>query len=231
MTKKEKVQYFHGDVWHHQQVSRRTMESLMQIQERFAEQHRQDTEAQLVAYVQAFARELGHTPNAGEVIGGPYIAARMGGWDRVVEAAGLTKPGKMPEMTNRLIYKKEYRRQVKLMKQEKAANQEIAAARRQQRREETQAAAQIRAEQDLLWAQDHEEDTDEQLLDYVRQCAEELGHTPISREVPGATWIAKRFGSWPLVLTLAGLPLPQGMKPPKPKTMKAYRESRGIPSE
>ena len=76
----------------------------------------------------------------------------------------------------------------------------------------------------MEWGRHHEKDSDEQLLLYVRTLAEELGHSPVAQEVPGAAYIAQRFGSWSVVLTVSGLPLPKGVKAPNPKTLKSYLE-------
>jgi len=51
----------------------------------------------------------------------------------------------------------------------------------------------------------HRQDTDEELLDYVRYCAVELGHIPKKHEVLGFSYIKSRLGPWPRVLESAGL--------------------------
>ena len=52
----------------------------------------------------------------------------------------------------------------------------------------------------------HQNDTDEQLLDYVSAWAKALGHSPSLMEIYGSTLLLERFGSWHAVLALAGLP-------------------------
>lgn len=226
MTSKRNNNYFRGDIWFQERVKARVRESLSNQQKNFAEEHKNDTEEQLIDYVREFANELGKTPNAGEIIGGPYIASRFGGWDRLLDRAGLPKPGTMPYAERRLIYKKEVKRQEVLLRQELQNKKELVKVLRVQKQEERQAQLRDQEARDQAWGLLHETDTEAQLLDYVRQCAEQLGHTPVSREVEGSTWIAHRIGSWSLVLTLAGLPLPKGMEAPKPKTLKAYRERK-----
>ena len=132
----------------------------------------------------------------------------------------------MPQMERRLIYKKEVKRQEILLRRELQSKKELVKSLRAQKQEERKEMLREQEVRDQEWGTLHEQDTEQQLLDYVRRCAEELGHTPVSREVEGATWISRRIGSWSLVLTLARLPLPKGMEPPKPKTWKAYREQK-----
>jgi len=226
MVSKRNPNYFRGDLWFREQVRKRTGEALAKQQEAFAVDHRDDTEEQLIAYVQGFAKALGRTPNAGEIIGGPYIAARLGGWDAVLWKADLPKPGMMPQKENRLIFKQEAKRQETLLRRELQEKKELAKELRTQKQAQRQELLRQQEELDQAWGAVHESDTEAQLLDYVRQCAEAVGHSPVSREVEGATWIARKIGSWSLVLTLAGLPLPKGMEEPKPKTIKAYRERK-----
>lgn len=56
---------------------------------------------------------------------------------------------------------------------------------------------------------EHGEDTDGQLIAYLRQCAEELQRTPWPGEIQGGTVIAERFGSWEKALMAANLPRPK----------------------
>ena len=230
MTRNKNNNYFRGDRWFQEQVRQRVRASLAEQQEMFAEIHREDTEEQLIAYVCGFAEALGRSPNAGEIIGGPYIASRFGGWEKVIESAGLPKPGTMPSRENRLIFKQEMKRQEQLLRRELQQKKEQTREIRSQKQAIRQEQLREQEQRDLTWGSFHEQDTEEHLLDYVRSCAAQLGHSPVSREVEGATWIARKIGSWALVLTLAGLPLPKGMEPPKPRTIKAYRErTKGDP--
>ena len=51
-------------------------------------------------------------------------------------------------------------------------------------------------------------DSDEQLLGYLRFCADILGHTPWPREIVGGSLIEARFGSWENAVGQAKLPMP-----------------------
>ena len=55
---------------------------------------------------------------------------------------------------------------------------------------------------------EHETDTDQQLLSYLRQCAAKLQHSPWPGEILGGTVIIQRFGSWEKALQEANLPRP-----------------------
>lgn len=66
-------------------------------------------------------------------------------------------------------------------------------------------ALHVREEQ---FALEHGEDTNEQLAQYLRACAQKLRHTPWPREIDGGTVLRARFGSWEQALEMAKLPLP-----------------------
>lgn len=63
--------------------------------------------------------------------------------------------------------------------------------------------------QEEQFALEHENDTDEQLAAYLRECARQLGHSPWPREITGGELIQRRFGSWALALEKAKLPCPE----------------------
>ena len=64
-------------------------------------------------------------------------------------------------------------------------------------------------EQEQRFRQQHEADTDEQLIAYLCSCAAQLQHTPWPGEIVGGDFIKERFGTWPQALTLAKLPAPR----------------------
>ena len=64
-------------------------------------------------------------------------------------------------------------------------------------------------QQEQAFRQQHETDTDEELLEYVRAWADRLHRTPWPGEIVGGNVIQERFGSWNRVLALAKLPAPQ----------------------
>lgn len=51
----------------------------------------------------------------------------------------------------------------------------------------------------------HAGDSEQELIQYVRRCADEMGYTPTVKEVIGGAYIAQRFGGWSAVLREAGL--------------------------
>ena len=55
----------------------------------------------------------------------------------------------------------------------------------------------------------HQDDSDEQLLRYLCDCAESLHHTPWPGEIQGGTLIEERFGSWKQAVLLAKLSGPR----------------------
>lgn len=63
--------------------------------------------------------------------------------------------------------------------------------------------------QEEEFARAHEDDTDMQLLAYLRESAWKLQHSPGENEIVGWQLIRTRFGSWESALRKAGLPEPQ----------------------
>ena len=72
-----------------------------------------DAMTELLDYVRGEAARLGMTPNAGEIIGGHFIAVRFGCWKNVVTAAGLVPPKKQKPLPKRQIFKEELRCQAR----------------------------------------------------------------------------------------------------------------------
>lgn len=98
----------------------------------FRAEHTETSDLQLLQYVRQCAREMGHTPNGCEVVGGSYIAERFGGWGKVIRACGLSKPGTAPKWERRLPVRQEYAYQMNLFKKEKLAKRQA----REQAKEE-----------------------------------------------------------------------------------------------
>ena len=223
MSNGGKRNYFKGEQWFQAKVNTRVRAALVEKEAQFAIDHKNDTDEELLEYVCAFAKKLGRTPNASEIIGGQYIYRRFGRWENVVSRARLPVPWKAPAPTNRLIFKEEYKRQAALFQQERRDSKEERKKQNQEASRIALEAQKAREERDKAWGQEHRRDTDEQLSEYLRQCARELGHSPFMKEVVGGVYIAKRFVCWPLALTVANLPLPQGMQAPGKKDMEKYR--------
>ena len=60
-------------------------------------------------------------------------------------------------------------------------------------------------EQETQFSGEHARDTDEQLLDYIRQQTEILGYAPRYKEIIGWKLISERFGNWGDAVEKAGL--------------------------
>ena len=60
-------------------------------------------------------------------------------------------------------------------------------------------------EQELEFTRDHAFDTDEQLLDYIREYAAVFHYAPRYKEIIGWKLITERFGSWGAAIEKAGL--------------------------
>ena len=79
------------------------------------------------------------------VFGGSFIAYRFEGWYEVIRRLGLPRPNTPPDSKRRKIYKDEYRRQVRLLKQENITNCEKRKEAKEERAEAGQLAGGIGA--------------------------------------------------------------------------------------
>lgn len=226
MSKNEKKNYFDAQEYVNRQLAIRTDRALQEKNKQFAIDHAKDSRAQLIAYVLRCKEELGHTPAMNEIIGGAYIGYRFDGWVKMLQAADLPLHTKEPAHTARKIYRDELKNQAKLLKEEKAAAKIENATAKEARAEQAREAQAARKERDRAWGEEHLGDTDEQLLSHVKAVAAQLGQTPRKSEVIGGEYICKRIGSWALICTLAELPLPKELKPPKRKELLQYLSSR-----
>lgn len=123
--------------WYEKKLDRRVRISLQKKEDRFAQEHKADTDEQLLDYLHRFAKELGHTPNACEIIGGRLIEKRFGDWNRAVLLAGLSWPQSAPPMQSRLIYRQERKLQEQMFTKERAGSKEEREAARQKRLKRT----------------------------------------------------------------------------------------------
>ena len=226
LNKNEKKNYFDAREYVNRQLAIRTDQALQEKNKQFAVDHAKDSRAQLIAYVLQCKDELGHTPSMTEIIGGAYIGYRFDGWVKMLQAADLPLHTKEPASTARKIYRDELKNQAKLWKEEKAAAKVEIAATKEARLERAREERASRMERDRIWGEEHQADTDEQLLSHVKAIADDLGQTPRKSEVIGAEYICKRIGSWALICTLAELPLSKELKPPKKKELLQYLSSR-----
>lgn len=225
MTAEKRMSYRKKTELERELLHKTVVQNLIYKNKKFIQEHKSSTDEELLEYIRRFSEELKRTPHQDEIVGGNYIASRFGTWEHALGEATLSLPeGKCPPLRKQWIYRKE----VKVLEKEQ---KKLRDEKKKQRREELEQTKKEKAEENLNkiqkdreWGKLHEKDTDEELITYVKCIAERLGYTPVSKEVPGAAYIIERFGSWALVLTVAGLPLPKGMKEVNPKTLKEHRE-------
>ena len=202
----------------------RAVKSLKERHQAFAREHANDTDQQLLDYVAACAKRLGHSPDSCEVIGGKFISDRFGLWINAIRLAGLEEPGKAPKFENRRIFKDEVQWHKNRFLDEKREMKEHRQRIAEEKQAEKNAEREQRAKETEEFIREHGGDSDEQLVAYLRQCARALGHTPYRGEVKGSEFIKERFGGWSVALVVAGLELPKDMKPPKQNQLHRYNK-------
>ena len=108
----------------HKIIAGRTKEALRAMDAQFARDHAGDSDERLLDYVRREAERVGSTPNAGDMIGGPFISKRFGGWRNVVAAAGLPAPKRQKPIASRRIFLDEYKRQAERLDRELSSRTE-----------------------------------------------------------------------------------------------------------
>lgn len=216
MSNKDKPYRFDPQRWKQQQLETMTNAAMRRKDAEFVAAHRDDTDEQLISYLQQCAQELGHTPYPREVFGGAMIGERFGGWSRAVGIAGLPYPTHKVSDKGRRIYRKTMKEQSRVFDERQAQKREAIRAVNQEKAAVAQAEKQARLERDARWGEAHgDKMSDDEILEYLRTCAEALGHSPYSNEVEGGRYIAERFVCWSIALTEAKLPLPKGCHKPR----------------
>ena len=72
---------------------RRMVQEALEAQEaQFRQDHRGDSDEQLLSYLHSWAMRLQHTPWPGEIPGGSFIQQRFGSWNRALALARLPLP-------------------------------------------------------------------------------------------------------------------------------------------
>lgn len=223
MSKKEKVPYFDHNRWREQKLKAMVNVAMKEKNAAFLEAHRNDTDEQLLDYLRVCARHLGHTPHPREVYGSYLLTQRFSGWANVVSAAGLTNPVHQISREQCRIYTDELRIQERMFKENREKDRAARKAANQEKAELAHAEKQARLERDARWGEENGHMTDEELLTYLCECAETLGHVPYSNEVVGGRYISQRFGGWGMAIYRAGLPELKGVKGPTAAEKAALR--------
>lgn len=223
MSKKEKVPYFDHNRWREQKLKAMVNVAMKEKNAAFVEEHRNDTDEQLLDYLRACARKLGHTPHPGEIYGSYLLTQRFSGWANAVSAAGLTNPVHQLSREQCRIYTDEFRTQERMFKENREKDKAARKAANQEKAELAHAEKQARLERDTRWGEANGHMTDEELLTYLCECAETLGHVPYSNEVVGGKYISQRFGGWGMAIYRAGLPELKGVKGPTAAERAAIR--------
>ena len=223
MSKKEKIPYFNPNRWREQKLKVMVNVAMKEINAAFLETHRNDTDEQLLDYLRTCARKLGHTPHPREIYGSCLLIQRFRSWENAVSAAGLTNPVHQISREQCRIYTDELRIQERMFKENQEKDRAARKTAKQEQAELAHAEKQARLERDTRWGEANGHMTDEELLTYLCECAETLGHVPYSNEVVGGRYISQRFGGWGVAIYRAGLPELKGVKGPTAAERAAIR--------
>ena len=107
-------------------IRRMVREALTQQEQEFRQQHETDTDAQLLAYLRAWAIRKHHTPWPGEIVGGSFIQERFGSWDRALAMARLPMPKTANRSQSFVRVQEETQKQKEIYRQRKAEKKTLA---------------------------------------------------------------------------------------------------------
>ena len=113
-------------------IRRMVQEALEQQEQDFRQQHAQDSDEQLLAYLRDWAIRKQHTPWPGEIVGGKYIQERFGAWNRALLLARLPAPKTANQSKSFARVQEELEKQKEIYKQRKAEKKVLANQRRLQ---------------------------------------------------------------------------------------------------
>lgn len=107
-------------------IKRMVNEALEAQEQAFAHNRGNDSDEQLIAYLQFCSQLLGHTPWPREIVGGSFIEGRFGSWELVLAKANLPKPVTQDKLTGFSRYVEETERQKVVYREKKAAKKQKA---------------------------------------------------------------------------------------------------------
>ena len=107
-------------------IRRMVQQALEQQELEFQEQHKEDTDQELLMYLRACAIRLHHTPWPGEIVGGKLILERIGSWERAVMLAKLPAPRTANQQKNFARVQEETERQKEVYRKRKAEKKILA---------------------------------------------------------------------------------------------------------
>ena len=111
-------------------IRKMVTQALEAKEEAFRKEHGEDTDGQLIAYLQQCAEELQRTPWPGEILGGTVIAERFGSWEKALMAANLPRPKTENKPSTFLRILKEEEHQKEVYRQRKAEKKILSEQRR-----------------------------------------------------------------------------------------------------
>ena len=135
-----------GNNYHNKIIRIRVNKALEKKEAQFAEEHKNDTDQQLLFYLHQQALLIHHTPRKREITGWRYISERFGGWDRAIIRSGLKPSAAEDPISECYLIKEETALQEKLYKDHKIQKKNRAEVRRIKQAHQKEAEAQWRRE-------------------------------------------------------------------------------------
>ena len=110
-------------------INRMVREALEQKEEDFALAHAQDSDKELLIYLQRCAAELRHSPWPKEIVGWTYLTERFGDWNEMLRKAHLPMPNTPNKPSEFYLTLQEVKDQKQIYRQRKEEKKAKAAER------------------------------------------------------------------------------------------------------
>ena len=115
-----------GSNFHEEIINIRVSKALSKKEELFAQEHKKDSDHQLLQYIKQQAGLLGHAPRRQEIVGWSYIESRFNGWNAAIRKSGLEPHYDTDDPSHYALVKEEYALQEKLFRDRKAEKKQRA---------------------------------------------------------------------------------------------------------
>lgn len=171
-------------------IIEKDLQTLQRQEAEFAKTHKRDTDEELIAYLVKCSKELGRCPKKEDITGHTYLKQRLGPWPRILERAGLKEKSQKRTQKEQKMNWTENSKSVinhgSINHHKKQAEKKFL--------KELKKPERVKLENEFKEL--HENDTDAELYEYLKQLKAKHGKRLNPTNTIGYTYLVKRLGVW-----------------------------------